>query len=96
MYAGFNGEEMPAKEWGVAYTRNAEHFADDLQVEHPAEYLGDSGAALGAIMLGVVALMIAKGHLPEPRPIWATEDPGPCLVWSTSDRELRGAALLQW
>ncbi len=95
VYAGFNGEEMPAKEWGVARLRHSEHFAEDLQMEHPADCIGDSGAALGAIMLGVAAVEIRQGHLPEPRPIWATDDPGPCLVWSTSDLESRAAALLQ-
>lgn len=96
VYAGFNGEEMPAKEWGVARLRNSERFADEVRIEHPADCIGDSGAALGAIMLGLATLTIANGHLREPRPIWATEDPGPCLVWSTSDREARAAALLQW
>lgn len=96
VYAGFNGEEMPAKEWGVARLRNSERFADEVQVEHPADCIGDSGAAMGAIMLALAALAISGGHTPEPRPIWARDDPGPTVVWSTSDRELRAAALLQW
>ena len=83
------------KEWGVARLRNSERFADELRVEPPADCIGDSGAALGAIMLGLAALAIDQGHWPEPRPIWANEDPGLCLVWSTSDREPRAAALLQ-
>lgn len=95
VYAGFNGEEMPAKEWGVARLRNSDRFADEFRVEHPADCIGDSGAALGAIMLGLAALAIDQGYWPEPRPIWANEDPGPCLVWSTSDREPRAAALVQ-
>lgn len=74
VYAGFNGEEMPAKEWGVARLRNSERFADEVQVEHPADCIGNTGAAMGAIML---ALVISGGHTPEPRPIWARDDPGP-------------------
>jgi 3-oxoacyl-[acyl-carrier-protein] synthase I len=96
VYAGFNGEDLPAKEWGVARLRNSERFAESLQFEHPADCIGDSGAALGAIMLGLAAVEIGEAHLPQPRPIWATDDPGPTLVWSTSDREPRAAALLQW
>ncbi len=96
VYAGFNGEELPAKEWGVAQLRSSERFASDAKFETPADCIGDAGAALGAIMVGLAAMAINKGHLPEPRPIWATEDPGPCLVWSTSDREPRAATLLQW
>lgn len=96
VYAGYNGEDLPAKEWGVARVRNSEYFDDALQFEHPADCIGDSGAALGAIMLCLAAVEIAAGHAPEPRPLWATDDPGPTLVWSTSDREPRAAALLQW
>ena len=96
VYCGFNGENMPAKEWGVSRLRNSERFIDDTQIEHPADCIGDAGAALGAIMLGLAAFTIDEGHQPEPRPIWAQDDPGPCLVWSTSDREPRAAALVQW
>ena len=96
VYAGFNGEELPAKEWGVARLRNSERFAEAVQMEHPADCIGDSGAALGAIMLCLAAVEIGAGHAPPPRPIWAADDPGPTLVWSTSDREPRAAALLQW
>jgi 3-oxoacyl-[acyl-carrier-protein] synthase I len=82
--AGFNGESLPAKEWGVAYLRNAERFAEGFAVEHPADCIGDAGAALGPILLGLAALALEDGHRE-----------GPCLVWSTSDREVRGAALLR-
>ncbi len=83
VYAGLNGEGLAAKEWGVAYLRWAERFAPDFRVEHPADCLGDMGAALGPAMLALAAIGIRRGHREEP-----------CLVWSTSDREARGAALL--
>jgi 3-oxoacyl-[acyl-carrier-protein] synthase-1 len=84
VYAGFNGENLPAKEWGVAYLRSAEHFAEGFGVEHPADCVGDAGAALGPMMLGLAALGMRHGYRS-----------GPCLVWSTSDREARAAALLE-
>jgi 3-oxoacyl-[acyl-carrier-protein] synthase I len=84
VYAGFNGESMPAKEWGVAYLRNKDHFADPFAVEHPADVIGDAGAALGPIMVVLAALGIAGGHRSEA-----------CLVWSTSDREPRAAAIVE-
>jgi 3-oxoacyl-[acyl-carrier-protein] synthase-1 len=83
VYAGLNGESFPAKEWGVAYLRSAEKFAPDLAIEHPADRMGDAGAALGLAMLVLAALGIRKGHCAAP-----------CLVWSTSDKEARAAALL--
>ena len=81
--AGLNGESFNAKEWGVAHLRNRELFAEDLQVEHPAEYTGDMGAALAPIMMGVAAKWMEAGHLA-----------GPALVWASSDEAERGAAMV--
>jgi len=83
VYAGLNGESLGAKEWGVAVLRSAERFAEGFAVEHPADRLGDTGAALGPIMLALAALGVQAAHH-SPR----------CLVWSSSDREARAAALL--
>jgi 3-oxoacyl-[acyl-carrier-protein] synthase-1 len=83
VYAGFNGESLPSKEWGVAHLRSSSRFAMDCRVEHPADCLGDSGAALGPIMLALAATGLARGYRRSP-----------CLVWSTSDRGPRAAALL--
>jgi 3-oxoacyl-[acyl-carrier-protein] synthase-1 len=83
VYAGFNGESLASKEWGVAYLRSASRFAPDHSIEHTADCLGDAGAALGPMMLGLAAIGLQRG-------VRGT----PCLVWSTSDREARAAALL--
>jgi 3-oxoacyl-[acyl-carrier-protein] synthase-1 len=83
VYAGFNGESLPAKEWGVAHLRSSSRFAADHRIEHPADCIGDTGAAAGPIMMGLAAVGIQKGYRPTP-----------CLVWCTSDREPRAAALL--
>lgn len=83
VYAGFNGENLPAKEWGVAHLRSAARFAGDHRIEHPADCIGDTGAAAGAIMLGLAANAMQQGHRQ-----------GPCLVWCTSDRAPRAAALM--
>ncbi|AGC48183.1 hypothetical protein MYSTI_06910 [Myxococcus stipitatus DSM 14675] len=83
VYTGLNGESFWAKEWGVACLRSRDHFSDDLRTHHPVENIGDPGAALGPVMLGLAAIGLQRGYLP-----------GPCLVWCSSDREERGAALL--
>jgi 3-oxoacyl-[acyl-carrier-protein] synthase-1 len=83
VYAGFNGESLPAKEWGVAHLRSSPCFAADHRIEHPADCIGDTGAAAGTIMMGLAAVGMQKGYRPAP-----------CLVWCTSDREPRAAALL--
>ncbi|PRQ03623.1 3-oxoacyl-(acyl carrier protein) synthase [Enhygromyxa salina] len=74
--AGLNGESKSAKQWGVARIRNQEHFARPLRVEHPAEYTGDSGAALAPMMLGTAALWIRAGTVGGPALVWASADSG--------------------
>jgi 3-oxoacyl-[acyl-carrier-protein] synthase-1 len=85
VYAGFNGENLSAKEWMVASTRSSKRFdKDEVAVFHPADCIGDAGAALGPVMLACAAIGIQRAYRSSP-----------CLVWSTSDREARGAALVQ-
>jgi 3-oxoacyl-[acyl-carrier-protein] synthase-1 len=83
VYAGLNGESFWAKEWGVAYLRSQARFAEDMTLLHPVENFGDPGAALGPLMLGLAALGLQRRYRQ-----------GPCLVWCSSDRAERGAALL--
>ena len=80
---GFNGENFWAKEWGVAYLRSKERFHENVRIEHPADCFGDAGAAMGPLLLGLGAVGMQKGYVE-----------GPCLVWCSSDREERGAALI--
>lgn len=84
VYAGFNGENFWAKEWGVAYMRSQANFETDFRVEHPADCFGDPGAALGPITVGLAAIGMQKGYLK-----------GSSLVWCSSDREPRAATLVQ-
>ena len=84
VYAGLNGESFWAKEWGVAFLRARARFAEDVNLHHPVENFGDPGAALGPLMLGLAAIGLQRGYRR-----------GPCLVWCSSDREERGAALMR-
>lgn len=63
--------------------RNRNRFAEPFQMIHPAECIGDAGAALPAIMLGCAALGLQRGYLD-----------GPALVFASSDHGPRGAVLL--
>ena len=83
VFAGLNGENFWAKEWGTAYLRSRERFEDGFELLHPVDCFGDPGAALGPILTGLAAIGIKQGHVSEP-----------CLAWCSSDREERGAALL--
>lgn len=83
VYAGFNGENFMAKEWGVAALRHKKRLPDDIVMEHPADCVGDAGAALGAMLVAVAALAVKGG-----------DRKGPALVWCSSDLATRGAALV--
>jgi 3-oxoacyl-[acyl-carrier-protein] synthase I len=83
VFAGFNGENLWAKEWGVGVIRNRNRFAEAHQMVHPAENIGDAGAALPAIMLGCAALGLQSGNVE-----------GPALVFASSDHDPRGASLV--
>jgi 3-oxoacyl-[acyl-carrier-protein] synthase-1 len=83
VYAGYNGESFWAKEWGVAYLRSRPKFSDPFAFLHPADCFGDPGAPLGLLMIGIGAANLQKGYVT-----------GPCLVYSSSDREARGAAVM--
>jgi 3-oxoacyl-[acyl-carrier-protein] synthase-1 len=81
--AGLGGESHTAKAWGVTHVRNREHFAAPLRVEHPAEFIGDCGAALAPIMMTTAILHMRAGTAP-----------GPALVWACSDSGQAGALLV--
>jgi len=83
VYASLNGEHLGAKEWGVALLRNRARLEERHRLEHPADCIGDTGAAVGGVLLGLAAHAL---H----------DDPGigPCLLWTSSDGPQRAAAVL--
>jgi 3-oxoacyl-[acyl-carrier-protein] synthase-1 len=76
VYASFNGEHYWAKEFGVAMLRHRSRFADDYQMEHPAECFGDVGAACGPVMLALACLRIKAGYRQCPALICCSSDYG--------------------
>jgi 3-oxoacyl-[acyl-carrier-protein] synthase I len=82
-FAGFNGENFDAKQWGVARLRHTDFFTPTMSMQHPASSIGDTGAACGAIMSSLAATALARG-----------DRTGPALVWAASDRESRACALI--
>jgi 3-oxoacyl-[acyl-carrier-protein] synthase-1 len=74
--ASLNGESALAKPWGVACLRHRDLLPADLRLEHPADCLGDLGAATGALLLALAFETLTA----------ETRD-APALVWAASDRE---------
>jgi 3-oxoacyl-[acyl-carrier-protein] synthase I len=84
IYSSMNGENYWAKEYGVAYLRNKEKFTEKCKTEHPADCYGDLGAATGTALIITAAENLHKDKQAEKY-----------LVYSSSDRELRGALVVE-
>ncbi len=52
--SSMNGEHYFATELGVALTRNSNKIDADVDIQHPAEFCGDMGAAMGPVMIAVL------------------------------------------
>ncbi|UCC71417.1 MAG: hypothetical protein JSV86_13605 [Gemmatimonadota bacterium] len=84
VYSSMNGESHWAKEWGVAFLRTSSAFAPEHGMHHPADCLGDLGAACGPLMAGLAALGIRDGYRGSPT-----------LVYGSSDKGARAALILR-
>jgi 3-oxoacyl-[acyl-carrier-protein] synthase-1 len=78
-----NGEPYRANEWGLARSRVL-RWAREVKVWHPADCLGDTGAATGAVLLALGARALKKGYAPTPE----------LLVWAGADDGQRAAVFL--
>jgi 3-oxoacyl-[acyl-carrier-protein] synthase I len=74
VYSNLNGENAGAKEWGVCFLRNRNFFAEVMKLCHPAEYMGETGAAMGPILTALSVRGIYRGY-----------ESGPCLAWCSGD-----------
>ncbi|HMW47392.1 MAG TPA: hypothetical protein PKD17_01090 [Cellvibrionaceae bacterium] len=53
IFSSLNGENIGAKEIGVALLRNKNAFAAENKIEHPADCIGDIGAAFAPVLVGL-------------------------------------------
>ena len=77
------GERYRAIEWMMSLPKAMWDY-QNLHHWHPAECIGDSGAAMGAITLAWAAEAMRKQYNPSPH----------SLVWGASDEGYREAALV--
>ena len=85
IFAGLNGENFGAKEFGVASLRSRRELRPDAVVEHPVDCFGDIGAALGPVMLGLAALGIQRNAHAAPSLVWCSSE-GPDRAAAVVDR----------
>lgn len=84
IYSSLNGENFWAKEYGVATLRNKSFFQDNVKMKHPADCLGDLGAATAPVLMGLAAYNLLN-------------EPGVSthLVYSSSDGAARAAVRVE-
>lgn len=75
-----NGERYRAFEWGLVQAR-VDAFASARRVEHPAISTGDTGAAMGGVLVSTAISAMGRG--------WS---PGEALVLTASEGPLRAVA----
>ncbi len=83
VFSSMNGESHFGKEWGVSYIRFSDKIENDYRIEHPADCIGDTGAACGPIMIGLALAGFNNDYLNNP-----------ALVYASSDRESRAACVV--
>lgn len=84
IYSSMNGENHWSKEYGVAYLRNKEKFAEPINTEHPADCYGDLGAATGPALIALAAENLHK-----------MKNVNKHLIYSSADKATRGAVVVE-
>lgn len=78
-----NGESYRANEWGLVQTRLARQLSPIRELHHPADCIGDAGAALAGLLLAYTCEAWRLGHAPA----------NDAILWVASD-DARRAALV--
>lgn len=81
MLCDLNGESYRSGEWGIVRVRLADRLGELKTLQHPADCLGDVGAATGGMLLAYASHAFHRGYS-----IAET-----VTAWTSSDDGLRGA-----
>ncbi|WP_437723762.1 hypothetical protein [Sorangium sp. So ce861] len=76
-----NGESYRDREWGLVLARLGDVLVTPETLIHPADKIGEVGAAMGGVLLAYAAHMFSRGHAPAPS----------ALLWTSSDGGSRAA-----
>ncbi len=87
VYSSMNGEHYWSKELGVTIIRNQPQLAEQYTTEHPADCLGDTGAAAGAFLIGLAAQAMLESSATSP-------SQGASLILCSADNASRSAAII--
>lgn len=84
IFSSMNGEHHWAKELGIATVRNKSALYHDVQIQHPADIFGDTGAATSTMLICLAAKSLLSDKNAKSN-----------LVYSSSDHEKRAALILE-
>jgi len=79
-----NGDRYRASEWSMAAIRTLGTLHGDMSLWHPADCIGDPGAASGIVNIVWAVAAFGKRYAPAER----------ALIWGASEGPARGAAVL--
>jgi len=79
-----NGESYRAFEWGVVRARLSDRFAPPVHLVHPADCVGDVGAASAGLFIACAARAFARGYAPA----------RDALVFAGADEGLRASVVV--
>ena len=79
-----NGDRYRASEWSMAAIRTLGTLHGDMSLWHPADCIGDPGAASGIVSVVWAVAAFGKRYAPAER----------ALIWGASEGPTRGAAVL--
>ncbi len=80
-----NGESARSREWGIVQCRSSKVFGGLRKLSHPADCVGDIGAASGALFVAIACQGFARGYTPE----------SGTLLWTSSDFGQRAVCYLE-
>jgi 3-oxoacyl-[acyl-carrier-protein] synthase-1 len=99
IYSSMNGENFWAKEFGVAQLRNKKSFTEQVNINHPADCIGDVGAAMGTTLLGLSAMNLLnqaqQNNASGKSSSKSSSKPASHLIYSSSDGEKRAAVVIK-
>lgn len=72
-----NGESGRSREWGMVLCRSAASFGQLKKLSHPADCVGDVGAASGALFIAIACRAFVRGYAPADEAfLWTSSDSG--------------------
>jgi 3-oxoacyl-[acyl-carrier-protein] synthase-1 len=72
-----NGESYRSFEWGVVQTRMNKTFSELKTLTHPADCIGDVGAATGGVLISYAVQAFKRGyHVSDQALLWTASDDG--------------------